>query len=173
MRIVLLAATLLLPFGPLAALNLAVVTEPVDQALEEDIYSRAVAAAVDEMTQQWGQMDDSSLGTRARTDWRNLVVAKSETTADLRTRFDAFNLLCLDAGELVERYKKLRRPFSILEVRPARIDGERIRVHVAMNWFSCEKRKLCYAISDWANVYFRLDSAKHQYVVDKVELGGI
>ena len=140
---------------------------------ESDIYFRAVAAAVAEMTRQWRHIDDSALGTRERTDWRNLVGARSETTVYLPAHFDGFTLTWCDANQLVARYKRLRKAFSILTVSPARIDGDRIRVLVEMQWFSYEKRRALYEISDWANVYFRLDSSKHDYVVDGVELGGI
>jgi hypothetical protein len=144
------------------------------QPIEANLYYRALFASLDKMAKSWGNSDDSVLGSRIRTDYHYMIVESNpDITESLPSQLGEYRVEYLDSQGLIDRYKKLRKPFALLVARPMVNDGERLRITYTTYWFSYGKRQLAYAVSDWSNVYFRYDCERREYVIDEVQLGGI
>jgi hypothetical protein len=141
---------------------------------DENLYARGLLASLREITRQWGEMDDSVMGTQMRTDWHKVIMEKDpELTDGMPSVLDDYRVEYLDCQELIDRYKKLRKEFSIIIVHPMKNEGKRLKVWFSVAWIKYEKRTLRYGFSAWSKVYFRYDCAAQEYVVDEVKLGGI
>ena len=124
------------------------------------------------MNKEWGHI--TGLDSEIRTDYHNMIVERNlHITEGLPSQLGEYRVEYLDPGDLIERYKKLRKDFAILVVYPMVNDKERLRITFNVYWITYEKRSLSYALSDWSNVYFRYDCENKKYVVDEVKLGGI
>jgi len=138
------------------------------------LYSSALVAGVDQMRKQWGYIDDGDRGSRIRTDYHHLIVRKNpEITDDLPSQSDEFHFEYLDDAALHARYRKLKKPFSVLEVHPIHDRGSTLKIHIAQSWVESQQGRIVIAISDWANVDFRYDCKQQAYVISDVRLGGI
>lgn len=167
------------------ALRLAVVlllflsTKPIraeDAVRTTDIYAVALTAAAMEMDRQWSRYSASVAvdGNRIPTDYRRLVVAKDDS---VRTEYPVISgqirFEYLTNSEIHARRRRLRKDFTILRVCPATVAGERVKVFVAQDWVTIVKGKPGVAISDWAEVFFRINPDTGQFRLDEVKLGGI
>lgn len=138
------------------------------------LYERALSATIMEMERAYGHIDDSSLDTNIRTNYRHLPVEKrDEITEELPTQFDKHEVEYLDVQGLMDRYRRLGKPFAILSIRPMRDNGEDLEVVIRVYWFSMEEEKPVFALSDWSIVKFRHDCAKHKWILASVKLDGI
>jgi len=79
----------------------------------------------------------------------------------------------LAQAQLLARRRNVRKDCSVLIVRPAIVEGPRIKVVVAVDWVSIVKGHLGLGMSDWAAVFFRFDSQNGEFRFDQVQLGGI
>lgn len=144
------------------------------QGTTESLYTRSLLASLNEITKRWGNIDDSSAGTRVRTDWNNVTVEKfPEITDGMPARIDEFRIEYADLPALIDRYKRLRKEFSLLVAHPMTTEGPRLKLSYSISWFKYEKGKAFFGLSAWSIVYFRYDTNAQKYVVDEVKLGGI
>jgi hypothetical protein len=146
----------------------------ITPAMEDNLYSLALAASITEMEKSWGQVDDGDNGSRVRTDYGHLIAwQKSEITSDLPIQFGTHHIEFLDDRALIDRYKKLGKEFAILEIHPMRNEGSKLRIHVSVSWFSYHRGRLNFASSDWSDVEFQYDCDKKKFKLTSVEVGGI
>ena len=165
-RLLLTSLLLLLPYSAFA--------QGAKPTVEYNLYYRALLASLDKMAKTWGNGDDSVRGSRIPTDYHNMIVEKNrEITEGLPSQLGEYRVEYLDSQGLIDRYRKLRKPFAILVSHPLKNDDSRLEVSFTVHWFSYGKGQSLYAFSDWSNVYFRYDCEKREYVIDEVNLGGI
>jgi hypothetical protein len=169
MKSVLLAAYLAI----VPTLLLAQSSEP-SSSPKDDLYSLALQASIMEMEKQWGYIDDSFGGGRIRTDYHHVIVIKDPKIADkLPTQFKNRSVEYLDQQSLIERWKKVRKSFAVLEISPIRNDGDRLKIIVGVYWVSYEKDRLMLGWSDWSEVEFRHDCEQETFAITSIKLGGI
>jgi len=141
---------------------------------KNSLYASALLASMDEMEKSWGHIDDSDDGSRIRTDYRHMFVVKDpEITDALASQFGDHQVEYLDNQAQIDRYKSLRKNFSILKIHPVQIDGEHLKITVSVYYVEYEKRKLRLALSDWSEVEFHFDCEQQRYAISSVKLGGI
>ena len=134
---------------------------------EDNLYSIAMAASLDEMQRQWGHQNNGI-------DYARMLVWKNpEITDDLPTQFGSHHVEVLDQQSLVEMCKKAGKQLPVLEIHPIHNDGARLRIQVSLSWAKNYKRGLALGISDWSDVYFQFDCDKRTYTISEVKLGGI
>ena len=141
-------------------------------ANQGNLYAAAVFASIVQMDKEWGHVNatpDDSI----RTDYHHMIVKKSEMTEGLPDRAGDYQIEVLDPRELVERYRKVRKGFSILVMHPIKNQGAGLSVNIGIFWFSHKKAASSYSFSDSSDVEFRYDCEKQDWVVAKVRLGGI
>src|SRR5581483_6666892 len=86
-----------------------------------NLYARAITASILQMEREWGSIDDSDQGERTRTDYRHMLVLKNPGLTDDAVRsFDGHQVEYLDERAVRERWKELKKPFSVLRVFPAK-----------------------------------------------------
>jgi len=143
-------------------------------AKKDNLYSVALFASVFEMEKSWGRIDDSDGGTTIRTDYRHVFVEKDpEITDGLPSQQGDYRAEYLDTREQKDRYKRLRKQFAILRIRPMQSDGSLLKIQVSVSYLTYEKHKFLYAVSAWSDVEFRYDCQDSKFVVSSVKLGGI
>jgi hypothetical protein len=141
---------------------------------EGNLYQRALAASIDEMEKSWGKIDDSCCNGRIRTDYRHLIVEKTDVISDeWPSQFDNHRVEYLDAQGLIDRYRRLRKEFSILRVYSLRDRGGQLEIHISVYWIKAKKKKLFYGYSDWSVVTFQYDCERRAWDITEVKLGGI
>ena len=141
---------------------------------EDSLYSIALQKSILKMEKEYGNIDDSVLGERMRTDYRHMVVEKDPlTTEGLPTEFENHFVEYLDNKALIERYDKLGKPYAVLAIHPMQNEGKTLKIGVVVYWVSYKKRRLQLGLSDWSNVEFQYDCDKQQFVISSVKLGGI
>jgi hypothetical protein len=139
-----------------------------------NLYSTALLSSILQMEKEYAHIDDSVLEDRERTDYRHMLVRKAPVITDgLPLSFEGHAVEYLDSEGLIRRYKKLKKPFAVLEILPLHNDGDRLGVRVVVSWVSVERKRLNLAISDWSDVHFRYDCGKKQFIVDSIKLDGI
>jgi hypothetical protein len=132
-----------------------------------DLYSTALVEAVLDVDKQWARLD------RER-DYRHILVSKDESvTADYPATVDGLEFRYLTGRELIARRKAEKRDFPVLVIKPATIEGDRIKVIVAWYVVGTKRGMLMLAYEGWSNVSFRFDCEKRAFVFDRVESGGI
>ena len=159
------------------ALILCTVSDPVAQetktrSVDESLYFTALFASLEKMSKEWGHFNVDSK-TRVPTDYRRMVVERDEITTQFPTSFGIYTVTYLDSAGLIDRYRKVKKEFSILKAHPAQVEGERLKVSYTLHWVSYKKNNLLIGLSDWSDVYFRYDREKAKWAVDEVLLGGI
>ena len=143
-------------------------------AMDDNLYSAALLASMTEMEKSWGHIDDSDGGSRLRTDYHHMLVEKNpEITDTLPSEFGDYHVEYLDTQAQIDRYKKLRKQFSILRIHPMKNEGSRLKISLTVSYFEYKKGRLMFAFSDWSNVEFHYDCAKQNFVIAEVKLGGI
>ncbi len=143
-------------------------------AKEDNLYSVALFTSISEMDKSWGHIDDSDGGSRIHTDYHRMLVQKdNEITDGLPSQLGDYRVEYLDYREQIDRYKKLRKEFSILKIGSMQSDGARLRIVISVYYLSYKKHKLLLGLSDWSEVEFRYDCEKQKYIVSSVKLGGI
>jgi hypothetical protein len=166
---------------PFASLTLAFLTfafpvipqERKTPSKEDNLYSMALFTSITEMDKSWDHMDDSD-GKTVRTDYHNMTVEQDPTiTKELPSQFGDYRLTYLDASNQIAKYQTVGKAFSILRIHPMQNDGARLEIQVSVYYFSYEKRRLAYALSDWSTVEFRFDCEKQKFLISSVKLGGI
>jgi len=126
------------------------------------------------MQKIWGDIDDSLLNARIRTNYHNMWIERNpEITDSLPTQVGDFHVEYLDNRELIERYKKLRKEFAVLHIHPMSSDGSNLKIGISVYYVSYKKRRLMLGLSDWSDVEFRFDSDAQKYVISSIKLGGI
>jgi hypothetical protein len=143
-------------------------------AKEDNLYSMALFASIAEMEKSWGRIDDSDGRSGIRTDYRHMLVEKDpEITDRLPSQLGGFRVEYLDRQAQIERYKQLRKEFSILRIHPIQSEGSRLKIQVSVSYLKYEKGRLDLGLSDWSDVDFRYDCERQSYVVSALKLGGI
>jgi hypothetical protein len=146
----------------------------LSQRSENDLYSIALKTSILQMEKEWGQIDDTVLGTRIRTDYRHVIVEKAPLITDgLPTEFGNHAVEYLDNQGLVERYRTLGKSYATLVIQPIQNEGATLKIAVVVYWVSDKKHRLQLALSDWSDVEFHYDCDTQQFVVSSVKLGGI
>ena len=148
-------------------------TPPVP-AKKDEIYSMALFSSLAEMEKNWGYLHFSGSGMYVPTDYHEMCVKKNpQVTEGLPTHEGNFHVEYLDSRELIERYKKLRKGFAVIEIQPMYSDGSKLKIQISVSYFEYKKGKLMFGVSDWSDVEFRLDSDTQKYVISSIKLGGI
>jgi hypothetical protein len=141
---------------------------------ETSLYWLALKTSILQTEKDAGHIDDSILGERTRTDYRHMIVEKDLVITDgLPTEFENHSVEYLDHQGLVARYRKLRKSYSILVIRPIQNEGAALKVAVGVYWVSYEKHRLQFGLEGWGDVEFRYDCDKQQFVLSSVKFGGI
>jgi hypothetical protein len=138
---------------------------------QDNLYATALFASLDKMAKDWGGTDDSS-DHSIRTNYHQMIVEKDDVTDGLPDSLGEFRVDYFDADELITRYRKLRKEFAVLRIHPIKNEGAKLRINIALSWFSFKKETLTYALSDWSDVEFHYDCEKHKWMIDEVKLGG-
>jgi hypothetical protein len=142
----------------------------------DNLYSIALRASILQMDKEWGHLGHTALDDEIEmpTDYRHMIVRKNEMITDgLPTMFEDHSVEFLDDQELVERYRKLKKSFAVLEVAPMRNHGSILKISVSMYWFDYKEGRMEFGYSDWSNVEFRYDCGKGKFEINSVKLGGI
>ena len=150
---------------------------------DDNLYARALAASVEKIINEWGELDLSD-SWHARTDWKNIVVQSfPDITATMPRLVGDTHVEYLDDQGLIDRFKRVRKAFQIFQIHPMIVEGARVKVRFSLPWFQYggrrwipflyDRRSLLFGYSDWSVVYFRLDQETRRYVVDEVRIGGI
>jgi hypothetical protein len=143
-------------------------------AKEDNLYSKALQASLSEMEKSWGQIDDSEGGRGIRTDYHHVLVEQvPDITDGLPSQFGEYHVEYLDQQAQIERYRKLRKQFSILRIHPIEDEGSRLKIVVSDSYLTYKNNRVMYGVSDWSSVEFRYDCATQSFVISKVKLGGI
>jgi hypothetical protein len=141
---------------------------------EGKLYSEALFASIHEIEKSWAHIDDSDGGGRIRTDYRHMLVQRDpEVTDDLPGQSGDYHVEYLDAQQMIARYKRLRKDFSILKIHPMTNDGATLKIIVSEYWVSFHHGRLSLGLSDWSEVKFRFDSETQKFVLSAIKLGGI
>ena len=141
---------------------------------DNNLYSLALKTSSIQMEKEYGQIDDSVMGERMRTDYRHLIVQEDPLiTKGLPTEFENHVIEYLDTDKLTDRYRMLGKSYSVLAIRPMHNEGTALKVAVVVYWVSSEKGRFQLGLSDWSDVEFHYDCDKQQFVVHSVKLGGI
>jgi hypothetical protein len=141
---------------------------------ENNPYRMALSATVKEMAKSYGNIDDSDLNTRIRTDYRHVIVEKTDEITDgLPTRIGEHEIEYLDYQGLDNRYQTLKKAFAVLRIHPISIKDGRLKVYIGVSWFSSSKHNRVFAFSDWSDVEIRYDCETQKWIVADVKLGGI
>ena len=139
---------------------------------ETNLYSVALKTSILQMEKTWGHIDDSFSGVR--TDYGHMIVEQATSiTEGLPTEFENHFVEYLDYQGLIDRYKKLGKPYAVLVIRPMENQGKTLKIAVVVYWTSYKKGRLLRGLSDWSNVEFQYDCNKQQFVISSVKLGGI
>jgi hypothetical protein len=143
-------------------------------AHNENLYAIALEASLIQMEKAWGYMDQSSDGSRIQTDYRHVIVEKNPAlTNDLPSSFADRAVEYLDHKGLIDRCKKLKKPFAVLKINPMRNEGDKLVINISVSWVMFRKGGLWFEISDWSNVEFNYDCEQRAFVRASVKLGGI
>src|SRR6185436_9617606 len=92
---------------------------------------------------------------------------------DFPRQIQSFKIEYLDTQDLIAKYKKEKKEFRIIVMRPILNEGEKLSVGLTDYWFSFKKNILTYSLEGRAKVVFRFDCEHREYVIDKVELWGV
>jgi len=139
---------------------------------QTNLYSIALKTSILEMEKNFGHIDDSFSGIR--TDYKHMIVEQAPSMTDgFPTEFENHFVEYLDAQALVDRHRKLGKPFAVLEIRPMKNEGKTLKIEVVVYWTSHKKGRFLREVSDWSDVAFQYDCEKQQFVVSSVKLGGI
>lgn len=142
-----------------------------NQASQEKPHFKALFASMIAMDKAYAPIDDSMGGSRVRTDYHRMLVEREPgTTDDLPESFGDYHAEYVGTQQLIARYKKLRREFSVLRVQRGKTVFD---VLVSMYWASYKKGKLNFELSDWSEVRLQYDCEKQVYIVSNVRLGGV
>jgi len=134
---------------------------------DSNLYLKALSACVEKEAEAYKKLDSGR-------DYLNRIVEYDIfLTQELPTRIGEHRIEYLKRDELISRYKRLRKPFPILSVRPMVSEEGVLRISVLDYWFSYEKRALNYSLEGGCNVFFRYDCELKKHVIDKVDLGGV
>src|SRR5215831_13000398 len=141
---------------------------------KDNLYSVALKTSILQMEKDYGHMDDSVLGERMRTDYRHMIVENDQLiTEGLPTEFENHSIEFLDRQGLIQRYRKLGKPYATLVICPIQNHDKTLTIAVVVYWVSYKKDRLELGLSDWSNVEFQYDCDKQRFVVTSVKLGGI
>ena len=141
---------------------------------DPSLYNEALRAGVEAMDREWGKLNLAERGTRVPIDFHNPIVRKHASIPQgVSSQFGEYRMTYLDDAALVVRWKKLRKPFAILAIRPLDGADRRLKITIDLLWVNYRRGQLQFSIDSWANVYFRHDSSTGKYVVDDVELAGV
>jgi hypothetical protein len=143
-----------------------------DQTNEKSLYAVALFASLRQMEKEWSKYADSYPG-KIRTDYHHMVVQEDDATYELPTSEGDYNVEYLNDGKLRARRRSLGKDFPSLKVSPLRNHGADLTIQVAVQWVGLKKNMLSFGLSDWAEVTFRYDCEKKEFVVADVKLGGI
>lgn len=140
----------------------------------DNLYFKALSASISEMGKSWAHIDDSDHGSSIRTDYHHVVVAKNSLPSDnLPEQFGDYRIEYLDADQLVARYKKLRKPFAVLEIGSMQGDSATLKVSISKSWFSYKKGHRLFEVEEGSEVTFRFDCETQRFVVSNVKLWGV
>jgi hypothetical protein len=143
-------------------------------AREDNLYSVTLFASLSEMEKSWGHIDDSDHGSGIRTDYHRMPVQKdNEITDGLPSEIGDYRVEYLDWREEIDRFKRLRKEYSILKIHAMHNDGTRLKIQISVYYLSYKKQKLYLGLSGWSEVDFRYDCETQKYIVSSVKLGGI
>lgn len=133
---------------------------------EGNLYALALEASITKMRNEWGHISG--------TDYHHVVVEKDPVTTDeLPSRFGDSSVEYLDTNSLIERYKRVKKPFDVLRIFPIRNDADKLLVNISVYEFSYRKHRLLFGLSDWSNVEFRYDCEQRRFIATSVKLGGV
>lgn len=142
-------------------------------AKEDNLYSQALFASIAQMDKSWGHIDDS-YGGRLRTDYHHVRVRKDPRITDaLPSEVNGYQVEYLDFQAIADKYKALKRGFSVLELSPMQNNGAELKINITVSYVEFRKGKMLFAVSDWSNVTFDYDPEVQKFVISKLELGGI
>lgn len=140
---------------------------------KDDLYSLALQASILQMEKEWGQLGPNAF-EGIPPDYQHMIVQKDPPITDkLPTDFGGRSIEYLDSQELIDRYRRLSKPFVTLRIGPIRNEGAVLRIVVSTSWFSYKKHRLLFGYSDWSDVEFRYDCEHGTFAVASVKLAGI
>ena len=136
-----------------------------------NLYSEALFASIMQMDKSWGNMKD---GDQLRTDYHHVIVEKDPVLTDeLPGSRDDYFVEYLDTQGLIARYKGNNKQFLVFKIFPIQTKESNLRIHILVSWFSYQKKRALFAITDWGDVTFQFDCQTQQFVITGVKLGGI
>ncbi|HLW54341.1 MAG TPA: hypothetical protein VKW06_16005 [Candidatus Angelobacter sp.] len=139
---------------------------------QDNLYAAALYASIAQMDKEWSRVDKTPEDS-IPTDYRHMIVKKSEMAEKLPDRAGDYQIEVLDPRELVERYRKLRKGFAILVFHPMKNEGTALTVNIKVFWYSHKRTASSYIFSGSTDVEFRYDCEKRDWVISKVQLSGV
>ena len=138
------------------------------QPVTDNLYSRALLAAMEANERAYGGKDSSR-------DYRKAIVMRNpEITDDLPVELKSYKFEYVYPQELIDRYKKVKARFPFLEIGAIQNEGEKIIINIVERWVdSGRNRKPGFALSDGTKVTFRYDCERHSFVIEDVHLWGV
>ena len=134
---------------------------------DSNLYLKALSACVEKQGKDYGKLG-------LERDYINRIVEYNLfLTPKLPTQIGEYRIEYLNGDELIARYKRLRKSFPILSMRPMENEEGLLRIGLADYWFSYEKRSLNFSLEGGCNVYFRFDCEQKLHVIDRVDLWGV
>lgn len=151
-------------------------SQSVSAPPKDNLYAVALEKSVLQMDGEWGHLGHTAIDDKLQVpiDYRHMLVQKDPIiTDDLPTEFENHSIEFVDDQELVNRYRKLNKPFAVLRISPIRNQGNVLNVVVTTYFFSYKAHRVQFGLSDWSTVEFRYDCKESAFVVGSVKLGGI
>jgi hypothetical protein len=147
--------------------SIPVSSETVMPPVETTLYFRALQAGLEENAKAYSNLN---IGR----DLHTVIVERNiQINQDFPRQIQSFKIEYLDTQDLIAKYKKEKKEFRIIVMRPILNEGEKLSVGLTDYWFSFKKNSLTYSLEGGAKVVFRFDCEHREYVIDKVELWGV
>jgi hypothetical protein len=140
---------------------------------EHNLYAVALADCASDFEESSSRFDDSEHGARARTDYRDLIVERSEITDKLPTQFGDSRIEYLDDQALIDRFKTLKKEFMVLVIHPLENDSTHLAIRVTYHWVGYRRGRLLFGIDGESDYEFVFDCGKQEFVLGKVTRDGV
>lgn len=114
-----------------------------------------------------------------RSEYETIVVAHNVSGVphvwfkDLPSKIASYPIEYLGPDELSQKYKKLKKKFPILVVRPMRNDGASIKIEITDYRFDFSDKRNGYSLEGGTVITFHFDCDKGFFVLADAEVWGV
>ncbi len=140
---------------------------------KRNLYAEALSACVHQEAKQFSRFNSER-------DLQNRIVEYDLfLTSKLPTQIGNIKIEVLGYGDLVKRYKKVkknkeaRQEIPFMAIRPMQSDGITIKIDILDYWFGYKKRSYYHALEGGCHTTFTYDSEQKQFVLSETLITGI